>query len=62
LLAAQLQRPAFLPAPAPVLRLLLGEMSVLLLGGQKLMPQRALASGFVFRYGDLKTALAQLLP
>jgi len=62
LLAAQLHRPACLPAPAPVLRLLLGEMSVLLLGGQKLMPQRALASGFVFRYGELKTALAQLLP
>jgi len=62
LLAAQLHRPACLPAPAPVLRLLLGEMSVLLLGGQKLMPQRTLASGFVFRYGDLKTALAQLLP
>lgn len=60
-LARTLHRPALLPAPAWALRLALGEMSVLLLGGQRLLPKRAQAAGFVWRYPDLSRALAQLL-
>ncbi|ALT76161.1 TIGR01777 family oxidoreductase [Paucibacter sp. KCTC 42545] len=60
-LAAVLKRPAVLPAPAWALRMALGEMSVLLLGGQRAVPQRALAQGFRFRYPALGPALAQLL-
>ncbi|MEZ7828288.1 TIGR01777 family oxidoreductase [Brachymonas denitrificans] len=60
-LARTLHRPALLPAPAWALRLALGEMSVLLLGGQRLVPQRAQAAGFVWRYPELSGALAQLL-
>ena len=33
----------------------------LLLGGQKALPQRALADGYVFRFTDLDSALADLL-
>lgn len=60
-LARALKRPALIPAPAFMLRLLLGEMSILLLGGQHLHPQRAIAAGYSFRYSDLDTALADVL-
>ena len=60
-LARTLHRPAQLPAPAWALRLALGEMSVVLLGGQRLMPQRAQAAGFVWHYPELSGALVHLL-
>ncbi|PZN10023.1 MAG: TIGR01777 family protein, partial [Bacillota bacterium] len=57
-----LGRPAWLPAPAPALRLVLGEMAdALLLSGQRAVPERALAAGFRFRYPDLEKALRHLL-
>ena len=56
-----LRRPTLLPAPAWALRLALGEMSVLLLGGQHLQPQRTQASGFNWRYPRLEPALTALL-
>lgn len=56
-----LHRPAFMPLPAFVLRPL-GEMSGLLLGGQRARPARLLDAGFVFRYTDLSAALADLAP
>lgn len=59
-LGAALHRPALLPAPAFALRLMLGEMADLLLTGQRVMPQRALAQGFRFRYPDLSAALAAI--
>ena len=53
-----LRRPAFLPAPAPALRLMLGEMAdALLLGGRRVVPAKALAHGFEFRYPELEPAL-----
>ena len=60
-LGRALHRPALLPLPGPLLRLGLGELSGLLLGGQKALPQRALADGYVFRFTDLDSALADLL-
>ncbi|WP_027995388.1 TIGR01777 family oxidoreductase [Simplicispira psychrophila] len=60
-LADALHRPALLPAPAWALKLALGDMSVLLLGGQRLQPRRAQEAGFVFRYPQLGEALAQLM-
>ena len=60
-LARALHRPAVLPAPAWALRLALGEMSVLLLGGQRLAPRRAQDAGFEWRQPTLAPALAQLL-
>ena len=60
-LATALHRPAILPAPAWALQLALGEMSVLLLGGQRVQPRRAQEAGFVFRYPELRGALAQLM-
>lgn len=60
-LAQTLHRPAVLPAPAWALRLALGEMSVLLLGGQHLVPQRTQAAGFRWQHPQLAQALAHLL-
>jgi len=60
-LARALHRPAVLPAPAWALRLALGEMSVLLLGGQRAEPRRAVENGYRFRYPTLDKAFSNLL-
>lgn len=61
-LGATLRRPAVLPMPAPMLRLMMGEMAeALLLGGQRVLPERALAEGFHFRFPGLAEALADVL-
>lgn len=38
----------------------LGEMSTLLLGGQRARPVRLLEAGFTFRFNDLQSALDNL--
>jgi hypothetical protein len=60
-LAAQLHRPAFLPVPKLALRLLLGEMSDMLLASQRVAPAAAEAAGFEFQHPQLEEALADLL-
>ena len=60
-LAGVCRRPGVLRVPALPLKLALGEMSVLLLGGQKVLPARLLEQGFVFRFRELEPALADLL-
>ena len=56
-----LQRPAILRVPATVIRLLMGESSVLVLGGQRALPKRLEAAGFPFRWYDLEEALADVI-
>lgn len=56
-----LHRPAVLRAPAVAVKLLMGESSVLVLGGQRALPKRLEDSGFVFRWYDLEEALADVL-
>lgn len=56
-----LKRPAVLRAPATAIRLLMGESSVLVLGGQRALPKRLEDAGFVFRWYDLEEALADVL-
>jgi NAD dependent epimerase/dehydratase family enzyme len=60
-LAKQLHRPALLPMPSFVLKLLLGEMSELILGSQRVLPEHLLAAGFKFQYPELAPALQQIL-
>ena len=59
-LGSVLHRPAFMPAPAFVLQVGLGEMATLLLGGQRAIPARLLAAGFTFQFTDLRAALDDL--
>ncbi|WP_138437532.1 TIGR01777 family oxidoreductase [Marinobacter shengliensis] len=51
-------RPTVFPAPAPVLKLALGEMAGLLLTGQKAVPAKLQHDGFRFKYAELEPALA----
>ena len=60
-LARALHRPACLAAPAPILKLALGERSVLLLGGQRVLPTKAEALGYDFVHRTLDAALQSLL-
>ena len=57
----QLHRPAIVPAPAPILRLVLGQQSQLLLDGRRALPARAEAAGYRFRFGGLSEALQDTL-
>ncbi|MCO7521157.1 MULTISPECIES: TIGR01777 family oxidoreductase [unclassified Pseudomonas] len=59
-LGRALHRPAFMPMPALLLKAGLGELSTLLLGGQRARPVRLLAAGFTFRFNDLQSALDDL--
>lgn len=59
-LGRTLHRPAVLPVPALLLKAGLGELSTLLLGGQRARPVRLLAAGFTFRFNDLQSALDNL--
>jgi len=61
ILAQCLKRPALLPVPAWLLKILLGEMSQLVLGSQRVIPDRLLAQGFKFQYDDLAAALNEAL-
>jgi hypothetical protein len=60
-LALAVHRPAIIPVPKLALRVLFGEMAEVILGSQRVMPERALAAGFAFRYPELAPALASLL-
>lgn len=61
-LGRALSRPSFMAAPALPLRLALGDFAdELLLGGQRVLPAKALATGFRFRHPDLEGALATIV-
>ncbi|MDH3457103.1 MAG: TIGR01777 family oxidoreductase [Gemmatimonadota bacterium] len=60
-LGKALHRPAFVPAPAFVLRLMLGEAADALLDLQRAIPTRALDAGFEFQFPALDQALEDLL-
>lgn len=60
-LARLLNRPAPFPVPAFPLRLALGEMAELLLGGQRVIPKRLQQEPFRFRYEHLEDALRDAL-
>jgi uncharacterized protein (TIGR01777 family) len=61
LMGQSLKRPALMPVPGPILRVLFGEMATALLDGQRAVPQRLLQMGFKFRFADAGTALRDLL-
>lgn len=60
-LAAVMRRPHWFPVPGPLIRLLLGEMSTLVLTGQCAMPRKALDLGYEFVYPRLEDALPDLV-
>ena len=60
-LARQLHRPAFMPAPYFGLRLAFGEFAQVLFASQRVIPKVALDTGFVFQYPELASALREIL-
>jgi uncharacterized protein len=62
-LAAVLGRPAFFPVPEFALRLAFGEMAAaeLLLASQRVEPEKLRASGYTFRFRELRAALENLV-
>lgn len=61
-LARRLHRPAVFRIPAVVLRGVGGDFAEeLLLGGQRVLPNKALSSGFVFRHETLRSAFEAIL-
>jgi len=61
LLGRVLGRPSLLPAPGFALRLALGEMSTIVLTGQRALPVRLLEAGYAFSFPEAEGALRDLL-
>ncbi|HLR20113.1 MAG TPA: TIGR01777 family oxidoreductase [Staphylococcus sp.] len=60
-LARATHRPHFTWVPTLVLRLVLGQMSTIVLDTQKVIPNKLQAIDFEFKYPDLKSALEDLV-
>jgi len=56
----EMGKPAFIPVPAFVIRLLFGEMAITVLGGQRVLPDRLLKAGFRFNYPTIEQTLHDL--
>jgi len=61
-LGQALHRPTFLPpVPSFLIRGILGEFSDVFIKGQKVMPRKLLANGFVFTFPEIREAFAHLV-
>lgn len=56
-----LGRPSWLPVPGFLLRVALGEMSDMLLNGQRVLPAKAIEAGYRFRFTTAEEALRRVL-
>jgi uncharacterized protein (TIGR01777 family) len=56
-----MHRPSFMPMPAFALRLVIGDMADLALASQRILPAKALATGYAFRYPTLEGALRDVV-
>ncbi|MFB5266960.1 TIGR01777 family oxidoreductase [Paenibacillus enshidis] len=59
-IASVYHRPHWFPVPAFLIKATLGEMSVMVLEGQKVIPKKLLDHGFQYQFPDLKHALEDL--
>lgn len=57
-----LRRPSWVRVPGPLLRLGLGDMALLLEGGQRVLPSVLKERGFAYAHSDLEEALRVSLP
>lgn len=60
-LGKAMHRPSIFPVPGFVLKVMLGQMSSLVLEGQRAVPKKLLSAGYQFQYPDLLTALKDVL-
>ena len=59
-LASIIHRPYWFPTPAYLLRIILGEMSVLIVAGRFAQPKRLIQSGYRFQFDGAREALSDL--
>lgn len=59
-LAKVINKPHWMPVPSFLLKLILGEMSILVLEGQRVLPEKLLRAGFVFHFPHLQEALKDI--
>lgn len=55
-----LNRPHWFPVPSPLLKLVLGEKSILVLEGQHVVPEKLLQANFTFHYVSVEDAIRDL--
>ena len=60
-LGKALHRPTLFPVPFAALKVVLGQGAYIATQGQRVVPQRTLASGYRFKFTELQTALDDLL-
>lgn len=60
-IAETIHRPHYFVTPTKLIELLLGEQSIMVTKGQKVLPEKLLAHGFKFSYPNVKIALSDLL-
>jgi uncharacterized protein (TIGR01777 family) len=56
-----LKRPAFMPVPAFLIRLFLGEFGTSILFSQRAVPEKLSGYGFQFNYPDIRTAVRNIV-
>lgn len=56
-----IHRPSWLPVPGIALNILLGELGTLMTTGQRVIPKKAMAGGYTFRYPTIESALRAVL-
>lgn len=61
-LGKALGRPSFMWTPGFALRAALGEAAEIVVNGQRVVPKKALALGYAFKYPTVESALAQIFP
>ncbi len=60
-LGRALHRPSFMRTPKFMLRLMLGQVATVITTGQRVLPRKALELGYVFKFPDIDSALADVL-
>lgn len=60
-LGKALGRPSFFPTPGFMLRVMLGQAAEIVTTGQRVIPRKALDTGYVFKFSDVESALRDLL-
>jgi hypothetical protein len=56
-----LHRPSFMKTPGFMLRVMLGEVANVVTTGQRVLPKKALAAGYQFKFTDVESALRDVL-
>jgi len=59
-IAEALHKPHFMPVPDIALKTLLGEQAIMVTDGQRVLPDKLTAAGFVFNYPTIKEAITNL--